>query len=307
MKTKTYIAVMLAVILVLAIGLTTLYVKTTGREKDTDNEMCVVTSFYPMYIATMNVAADVSGVRLVNMSEPQTGCLHDFQMTPEDMRLLSTADVFVTNGGGIESFMGDVLERYPDLFVVTVTEGINLISEDEDGEDEVNAHAWTSIADYKEMVAKIADGLSEADPEHAYDYRKNADDYLAELSALEETEQELLVQTSGERVILFHEAFAYLAEELQMEEVHTMDLDEERQISAGEVAEVIRLIREHDVKYILAEEAYGAEMGRLVSEETGVVVLYLNPLTKAVDGMDDEQMYYLQEQSKNLEIIRGDK
>ena len=70
---------------------------------EADDTLTVVTSFYPMYIAALNIVDGVEGVRLENLSEPQTGCLHDFQLTPEDMKLLSTADVFVINGGGIES------------------------------------------------------------------------------------------------------------------------------------------------------------------------------------------------------------
>ena len=84
---------------------------TSDSEKNTDEAddmLTVVTSCYPMYIAALNIVDGVEGVRLENLSEPQTGCLHDFQLTPEDMKLLSTADVFVTNGGGIESFMSDV-------------------------------------------------------------------------------------------------------------------------------------------------------------------------------------------------------
>ena len=69
----------------------------SGNTKNTDEAddmLTVVTSFYPMYIATLNIVDGVKGVRLENLSEPQTGCLHDFQLTPEDMKLLSTADVF---------------------------------------------------------------------------------------------------------------------------------------------------------------------------------------------------------------------
>lgn len=90
----------------------------SGNTKNTDEAddmLTVVTSFYPMYIATLNIVDGVEGVRLENLSEPQTGCLHDFQLTPEDMKLLSTADVFVINGGGIESFMSDVAKRIRSL------------------------------------------------------------------------------------------------------------------------------------------------------------------------------------------------
>ena len=41
----------------------------------------IVTSFYPVYIATLNVAKDVPGVEVVNLTPPLTGCLHDYQMT----------------------------------------------------------------------------------------------------------------------------------------------------------------------------------------------------------------------------------
>lgn len=90
----------------------------SGNIKNTDEAddiLTVVTSFYPMYIAALNIVDGVEGVRLENLSEPQTGCLHDFQLTPEDMKLLSTADVFVINGGGIESFMSDVARRIRSL------------------------------------------------------------------------------------------------------------------------------------------------------------------------------------------------
>lgn len=97
--------------------------------------LTVVTSFYPMYIAALNIVDGVEGVRLENLSEPQTGCLHDFQLTPEDMKLLSTADVFVINGGGIESFMSDVAKAYPKLDVVEACEDVALLSEDDADSD----------------------------------------------------------------------------------------------------------------------------------------------------------------------------
>ncbi len=85
----------------------------TGTDGWTGTDGCDF--LYPMYIAAENVIGDADGVRLENLSEPQTGCLHDFQLTPEDMKLLSTADVFIINGGGIESFMKEVAEAYPNL------------------------------------------------------------------------------------------------------------------------------------------------------------------------------------------------
>ena len=134
-----FIAAMLLSVLLVSMGLTTIYVNMSEKQEQSD-EVLIVTSFYPMYIAALNVTDGIDGVRLVNLSEPQTGCLHDFQLTPADMQLLSTADAFVINGGGIESFMESVAKSYPDLPVISACDGIELIEE----EDEHKANAWMS-------------------------------------------------------------------------------------------------------------------------------------------------------------------
>ena len=49
-------------------GLTGWYVSQTQEQTD-GQELTVVTSFYPMYIAAENVIGDADGVRLENLSE----------------------------------------------------------------------------------------------------------------------------------------------------------------------------------------------------------------------------------------------
>ena len=129
MKNKyVFTAVLLAVILFVGNMLTMAYVRTEqSREQLKEGNLLVVTSFYPMYVAAENVIGDVEGVTLENLSEPQTGCLHDYQLTAADMKLLSKADVFIVNGGGIESFLSDVAESYPNLKIIQACDGIELL------------------------------------------------------------------------------------------------------------------------------------------------------------------------------------
>ena len=82
-----FVSTLLAAIFVVAFGCTFfIYQKQEKNAKAED--LTVVTSFYPMYIAALNVCDGVEGIHLENLSEPQTGCLHDYQLTPEDMKLL---------------------------------------------------------------------------------------------------------------------------------------------------------------------------------------------------------------------------
>ena len=87
MKNKyVFTAVLLAVILFVGNMLTMAYVRTEqSREQLKEGNLLVVTSFYPMYVAAENVIGDVEGVTLENLSEPQTGCLHDYQLTALDL------------------------------------------------------------------------------------------------------------------------------------------------------------------------------------------------------------------------------
>ena len=310
---------------------------TSDSEKNTDEAddmLTVVTSFYPMYIAALNIVDGVEGVRLENLSEPQTGCLHDFQLTPEDMKLLSTADVFVINGGGIESFISDVAKAYPKLDVVEACEDVALLSEDDADSDydhdheadtesdsdhdhdheadaesdsahdhdhgDENAHAWMSVPRYRTMVQTIASRLAEKDAKHADEYYANAKAYDAKLAVLEEKINSLKSLTNGQNIIIFHEAYAYVADDFSMNACYLLDLDEERSVSAGEIKQVIGAIKDDGVSVILAEELYGKSMGDTVSRETDVHVIYIDPLNRGEYDKDS----YLDGMEHNIELIK---
>ena len=277
--------------------------------KNTDEAydiLTVVTSFYPMYIATLNIVDGVKGVRLENLSEPQTGCLHDFQLTPEDMKLLSTADVFVINGGGIESFMSDVAKAYPKLDVVEACENVVLLSDDESDSDhdhdhgDENAHAWMSVPRYRTMVKTIASHLAQKDEAHAEEYYANAEKYDAKLAKLEKEQDSLKSLTDGQNIVIFHEAYAYVADDFSMNACYLLDLDEERSVSAGEIKQVISAIKDDGVSVILAEELYGKSMGDTVSRETDVHVVYIDPLNRGEYDKDS----YLNGMEQNIELIK---
>lgn len=301
---------------------------------EADDMLTVVTSFYPMYIATLNIVDGVKGVRLENLSEPQTGCLHDFQLTPEDIKLLSTADVFVINGGGIESFMSDVAKAYPKLDVVEACEDVALLSDDESDSDhdhdhdadaesysdhdhdheadtetdsahdhdhgDENAHAWMSVPRYRTMVKTIASHLAQKDEAHAEEYYANAEKYDAKLAKLEKEQDSLKSLTDGQNIVIFHEAYAYVADDFSMNVCYLLDLDEERSVSAGEIKQVISAIKDDGVSVILAEELYGKSMGDTVSRETDVHVVYIDPLNRGEYDKDS----YLDGMEQNIELIK---
>lgn len=291
MKNKyLFVLLMLICIALGGLGLTGVYVSRQDQ-RDQEQNLTVVTSFYPMYIAAMNVIGDTPGVTLENLSEPQTGCLHDYQLTPEDMKLLSTADVFIVNGGGIETFLTDVAKSYPDLQIIYGGENVEMLDD--------NAHVWMNMEDYKIQVETIANKLAEADSAHASQYEANAEAYCGRIQVLCNRARALREQIQGEPVVIFHEAYAYVAQEYGLQVVGSMDLDEERQVSAGEVAEILNVIEEYHVPVVLAEQLYGESMGNTVEGESDAQVVYLDPLTRG----NYEKDSYLDAMENNMELL----
>lgn len=326
MKNKyVFTAVLLVMILFVGSVLTMAYVRAEQKkEQAKDEDLLVVTSFYPMYVAAENVIGDVEGVTLENLSEPQTGCLHDYQLTAADMKLLSKADVFIVNGGGIESFLSDVAESYPDLKIVQACDGIDLLesaegtgeshndlssNEDADHDDhdhsehshgDENAHVWMNLADYQIQVQNICNGLSEADSAHAEQYAKNAQTYQGKVQELQQEAAELASQIASQPVVIFHEAYEYIVQEYGLQLAGEMNLDEERQVSAGEVADILHSIEDNHVSVVLAEELYGTDMGEMMAKQSGVKVVYLDTLTRGDYSADS----YLEGMRSNIEQLK---
>ena len=276
MKNKyVFAAFLLLAIFLTGTGLTWIYVS-HQTDSSSDRSFTIITSFYPMYIAAENIVGDL-GVELMNLSEPTTGCMHDYQLTTQDMKKLSAADVFIVNGGGIENFLADVAKQYPELNMIYACETIGLMDE--------NAHAWMSISNYMEQVRAITDGLVKADRNHSEEYKENCEAYLSKLERLKQKQQDVAVKTKGKKIVIFHEAFAYIAKDFGMEICASMDLDEERQIS--------------DASMILAEKQYGQEMSEAVKQETGVDVVYLDTCVRGPYHADS----YLEAMQSNQKLL----
>lgn len=320
-KKYGFVACLLLLIAVVSLGATNIYVN-HKKDAGADEKLRVVTSFYPMYIAAMNVVDGCDAVILENLSEPQTGCLHDYQLTPEDMVLLSKADVFIVNGGGIESFLSDIAARYPQLTIIEAGADVEMSGE--------NAHMWMDMENYQKQVKTIAEGLADARlsqsdthghvHNHSHDGEDSTEELTDEMEALEKdavlfennaevycgkiqqlaADYQDIREHAGEKVVLFHEAYEYVAEEWGLENVYTLNLDEERQVSAGEVADVLKAVRDDGVNLILAEQLYGEETAKTIQGETNVNVVYLDTCVRG----EYEKDAYLNAMKQNLELLQ---
>ncbi len=272
------------------------------------DELTVVTSFYPIYLMAQYVTEGVDGIILENMAQPQTGCLHDYELTTEDMKLLERADVFLMNGLGMESFLDQAREQYPQLYIVETAEDAAILLEGEcehdheHGEEEsdpVNAHVWLHPANAAAQAEAIRDALTQLDPEHAQQYAANTEAFTAEMAKILEEAEVLAASVPEVKTAAFHEGFIYIEELLGMEEVIGIFPEENQTPSAREMAEAVEEAKSDGIGLILTAEDAGKEYAQLLAEETGVEMVLLNPLTSG-EGQKEE---FVDGMRANLEAV----
>ena len=214
MTTKKKLAILLGIMAIL-VAITTIIInlskvnrkdtRTSGQDQE---KIQVVTAFYPMYIIGLNIADHIDNVEVTNLTEPNTGCVHDYQLTTDNMKLLSDADVIIVNGGGLEGFLDEVIGNYPNLWVIDSSKGISMLANDDHEDEEshegieshdgdskeaggvtsdhhehgdYNPHVWLDPQAYIQQIENVRDGLT------AYIQDRNAANELTEVRAKELT------------------------------------------------------------------------------------------------------------------------
>ena len=242
----------------------------------TDGSITIAASFYPMYIFTLNIAKDIPNVKVIDMTKPITGCLHDYSVTPDDMKNLEGAKFFITNGAGMESFLGKVTGQMPNLKIVDSSKGIQLIKGT--GNEGDNPHLWVSISNAITQVGNIGEQLSLLDPINAAKYKENTSAYIKKLEAERAKMHQALDGAKNRDIITFHEAFPYFAKEFNLNIVGVIEREPGSEPSAKELAETIDKVNNLKVKALFAEPQYSTKAADTIAKETGATIYTLDPV-----------------------------
>lgn len=292
---------------VIAVMLSSVLMAACGEAKNTeDSEINVTASFYPIYILAENVIGDTEGINLQNMAQPQTGCLHDYQLSTGDMKKLDTTDIFLINGGGMESFLDNALELFPQLNIVDTSKGTVSLENDghdheEEGEDEhshnheENSHFWILPQNAAVQAENICEALSEVYPDKADEFRRNTDSFIESLNDIE------TFDGNGMKVCIFNEAFAYLHLSYGLDVRLCVEMDENQTPSAKEMAEIITTVKEENISLLIAADDASKAIADTVARETDAKVVVLDPVLTG----DFSPESYAEALNENARILKG--
>ncbi len=270
----------------------------------------VVTSFYPVWIMTLNLTQGLEDhVTVRNLAAPSVGCLHDYQLQTSDMKILSGADVFLINGAGMEAFLPEISHALPDLPVVEASEGIDLLGHGDtveileaEEEEEVNSHLWLDPSRAVRMAENLAAGLIRLLPEDEAAITANLEDYRSRLEALDAELQEGLSDLPRRDIVTFHEAFPYFAAAYNLHVAAVVNKEPGEVLTPSQMGELVREIIRLGNPPLFVEPQYTDLSARTLSRETGSPVYSLDPM---VTGPEEDVPldYYETVMRRNMSVL----
>ena len=246
----------------------------------------IVTSFYPIWIMTLNLTSGLEDhVTVRNLAAPTVGCLHDYQLQPADMKALTAADAFLINGAGMEAFLPEITRSLPDLPIVEASEGIELLENgsaveilEAEEEGETNSHIWLDPLRAVRMAENLAAGLIRVLPGDEAVITANLADYRARLEALDDRLRQGLGDLSRKDIVTFHEAFPYFAAAYGLNVVAVVNKEPGEVLTPAQLGELVREIRLLGNPPLFVEPQYTDLSAQTLSSETGAPVYSLDPI-----------------------------
>jgi zinc transport system substrate-binding protein len=331
MKRKLYILLGIMALLII-IGSLIIVVATKKAEADIsqgEDKLQVVTTFYPVYMLGLNLAEGIEEVEVKSLTDLNTGCLHDYQLTTEDMKIISAADVMVINGGGMESFLNDIRTNYPELKIIDASEGIEMLPsvsehahEAEEGDEEAeeeeqdhgewNAHVWLDPKLYIKQIEHVSESLGDyiestqgMDQSVADKINSNSLAYIDQIKMLDHQITDIASEIgsntgTAREAVIFHDAFAYLANRIGITVAHTVPLDSDTSLSAGDIGEIIDEVQAGNIHYLFTEVQYSDSIASQIAAETDASVYIIDSAVTGDGSMDS----YIQAMQKNIETLK---
>lgn len=319
----------------------------TSSSSNAGSKLQVVTTFYPMYEFTKQVAGEHADVVMLIPGGVEP---HDWEPSAKDMAAIKDADIFVYNGiveewveSALSSAVNDKRIDVEASHSIDLMEGeahshgtaedeedhdhdhdaaaegeehahedgtVHAEEEEEEGhsheeehEHTLDPHVWLSPVLAQEEVKAIQAALVKADPEHEADYNANAEAYIAKLKELDAAYTAGLKGAKRTEFVTQHTAFGYLAQQYGLTQVPISGLSPDQEPSPEQMAKVIELAKEHDIRTIFFETLVDPKIAQTIADEIGAQTAVLNPLEGLTPEEVDNGLDYIAVMNNNLAAL----
>ena len=255
----------------------------------------VTTSFYPLaYLAETIGGAQVT---VTNLTPPGAEP-HDYEPNTQDIARLTTQDVLIFNGGGLEAYTDKIKANIDPAKTTFLVVGAPFMTNPKD------PHVWLDPVLYQKEARLIADAFIQKDPAHRTLYTERLQALSQQLDNLNAKFIMGLHSCSQKNIITSHQAFGYLAQRYGLTQIALAGLSPDQEPSPQTLADVAAFAKAHAIRYIFFEALVSPQIADTVAQEIGARTLVFNPL----EGLTKQEVAagktYLTVQEDNLKNLQ---
>jgi zinc transport system substrate-binding protein len=340
MKNKRIFLIIIACLLIFTLALTGCVKEQANENTDENNQntpgqeqtspakkILIYTTLYPLYDFAKQVGGELVEVRSIVPLDAEP---HDFEPSAKDIADANSAQIFVYNGAGYETWIKKIAENIDSTktLVVEASHGIKLLKAeehddhgqeeeghtdehaneetDENGHEvgEYDPHVWLDPMRAKQQANNILAALVQVDPANKDTYQANFDRFAAELDTLDAEYSETIGKAQKKEFVVAHAAYGYIADRYNIEQIPVTGLSPSDEPSQKELQELIEIVKEHNINYVAFEQLVVSKVAQTVQRETGAEAVTLSNLENATKEQFNAGKTYIQLMLDNLEILK---
>lgn len=271
------------------------------QNSDNSDKAVVYTSFNAMYQITKEIAGDKADVECLMPSGAEP---HDWEPSAGDIVKLQKADIFVYSSDDMETWVSDVLNSAKSgLDVVEASKDIAEIDVDVHENDDGHSHGghdphvWLDPKNAVIQAQSITNELCKTDSENADYYKQNLAVFKEKAENLDNEYKQVLQNAKTKYIIVSHEAYGYLCNAYGLEQIGIEGVMADSEPSPAKMAEIVNFAKEHNIKYVFAENSGDTKLADTAANEIGGEVLVLSPFES---GSED----YFTVMENNLQALK---
>ncbi|HBI14074.1 MAG TPA: ABC transporter substrate-binding protein [Desulfobulbaceae bacterium] len=232
------------------------------------------------------LAARVGGNRVQVETLVQSGHNpHTYAPTPRQMARLAKAQIYFRIGVPFEAPLIAKLQRtVPDLKIVDLQEGIDLLPLAESGEEhhdhagELDPHTWLDPNLALAQAQRMHSTLVTLDPEGREDYDRNLARLTDDLHEIDRTVRTILQPLAGQTIYVFHPSYGYFCKAYNLKQKAINVLGKET--GAQHLARLIEEAKRDKVRVIFVQPQFSEKTAEAIARSIGGRVVALDPLSR---------------------------
>jgi zinc transport system substrate-binding protein len=268
-------------------------------------KLTVVTTLFPLYDFTRNIAGDRATVTLLLPPGVEP---HSFEPKAGDMLRVNAANLFIFTGKFMEPWADGLLKGVDNkgILVVDASTGITLMEEEGHDHGKVDPHLWLNFANAQKMVNNILEALVRADPANKDYFTKNAEAFNEKLADLDRRFREALSSCKKNTFAHGgHFAFNYLAKRYKLNYISAYHGSPDSEPTPKRLIILKKKMEDNNIQYIYYEELIAPRVAEVLAKETGATLLKLHGAHN-ISKEDFEKgisfLSIMEENMKNLKV-----